>query len=77
MATQEFEPPLLLFERVTGIARDSRARRRSHEVWAPPHRIFLLENSAPAFDSLITNRPENTAEYSFLRVCRRREGAEA
>jgi hypothetical protein len=65
MATQEFEPPLLLFERVTGIARDSRARRRSHEVWAPPHRIFLLENSAPAFDfsSLIDQRIQQSIPF--------------
>ena len=35
-----------------GFARDSNARRRSHLVWAPPHRNFLLKISAPAFESL-------------------------
>ena len=34
-----------------GVAPDSDARRRSHLVWAPPHKIFLLKNLAPAFDS--------------------------
>jgi len=34
------------------IARDSHARRRSHVVWAPPHKNFLLKILAPAFDSL-------------------------
>ena len=35
-----------------GVARDSNARRRSHLVWAPPHKNFLLEILAPAFSSL-------------------------
>jgi hypothetical protein len=38
-------------ERVRGVARDSNARRRSHLVWAPPHKNFLLKILAPAFDS--------------------------
>jgi hypothetical protein len=36
-----------------GIARGSHARRRSHEAWAPAHKIFLLENFVPPFDSLL------------------------
>jgi hypothetical protein len=40
-------------------------------------KVIQKSSSPMRFDSLITNRPENTAEYSFLRVCRRREGAEA
>ncbi len=34
-----------------GIARDSRARRRSRLAWAPPHENFLLKIFAPAFGS--------------------------
>ena len=34
-----------------GIARGPRARRRSREAWAPPYKIFMLKNFAPAFDS--------------------------
>ena len=40
----------IFMERVTGISRDSNARRRSHLVWAPPHKNFLLKILAPAFD---------------------------
>jgi hypothetical protein len=38
-----------------GFARGSSARRRSHLARAPPHRIFLLENPIPAFESLCKN----------------------
>jgi hypothetical protein len=39
-------------ESLRGTARGSHARRRSHEAWAPAHRIFLLKNPTPPFDSL-------------------------
>jgi hypothetical protein len=38
------------FVPMAGIARDSNARRRSHSVWAPPHKNFFLKILAPAFD---------------------------
>jgi hypothetical protein len=50
-------------ERARGVARDSNARRRSHLVWAPPHKNFLLKILAPAFASSITDRPENITEH--------------
>ena len=50
-------------ERVRGVARDSNARRRSHLVWAPAHKNFLLKILAPPFASSITDRPESIAEH--------------
>ena len=58
---------LFLAERVTGVARASDARRRSRPRWAPPHGIFLLKNSAPAFDSRDdqANKKNARKEHSF------------
>jgi hypothetical protein len=35
----------------SGFGRESRTRRRSRELWPPPHRFSLLRKSAPAFES--------------------------
>jgi len=47
-------------ERV-GFARDSNARRRSHLVWAPARRIFLLKNPPPPFESALSEDAKRMA----------------
>jgi hypothetical protein len=64
--------PFLWFVPSGRIARDSNARRRSHLVWAPPHRIFLLENPAPAFDSLIKQYKNKIITFAELSSSGRR-----
>ena len=58
---------LRISEWVRGVARDSNARRRSHLVWAPPHKNFLLKILVPAFDSSLTGQTKTPIlRWAFL-----------
>jgi hypothetical protein len=46
------------------------ARRRSHLAWAPPHKIFLLKNFAPAFNSQQTRQKEGWGIFGELFLSR-------
>ena len=52
-----------------GFARESRARRRSRELWAPAPEKFLLKFFGPPFESSRRTRQEKDAREERLFLC--------